>query len=130
MRHKPRTSRYPPRSAIGPGAMAESREHRRLVAAVVRDMLDVGITGLAAAAPGWPAPPLIGGRRPDVRGYYAIGAAVIAGEAKRGPEAWSSIRQLQDIADALPSDGPAGAGSLLILAVREAWADARDVCGA
>lgn len=92
-------------------------------------MQDAGIRVSAAAAPGWPAPPLIGGRRPDVVGYYAIGAAVIGGEAKLGPEVWSSLQQLQAIAEGLPSLGPAGAGSVLIVAVREPWADvARDVC--
>src|SRR5437879_2109064 len=93
--------------------MAESREHRRLVRCLVRQMRASGIDVIRAAAPGWRIPPLVGGRRPDVFGYYVIGAAVAAGEAKRGPELRSSRAQLAEIAAALPLYGPKGAGALL-----------------
>jgi hypothetical protein len=109
--------------------VAESRGHRQLVRGLIRHMLGSGVQIIAAAAPGWPAPPLIGGRRPDVVGYYPVGAALMAGEAKQGPELWSSRHQLRDIAAALPAHGPAGAGALLILAVSDPWAgDARNFC--
>lgn len=109
--------------------MPESRDHRLLVVALVNRMGEQGITVLGAEAPGWRRPALVGGRRPDVLGYYRPGGCVVAGEAKRGPELWDCARQLAEIAEALPSQGPPGAGALLIIGVMPGWADeARELC--
>lgn len=109
--------------------MPETREHRRLVSALVARMQQSSITVMSAAAPGWPAPPLIGGRRPDVLGFYRPGGSVVAGEAKRGPELWACLSQLQAIAMALPELGPRGGGALLILGVMPGWeAEATAFC--
>ncbi len=62
--------------------MAESRDHRLLVAALLRRMIERGIAVHGADAAGWPRPQLVGGRRPDVLGYYAAGGSAVAGEAK------------------------------------------------
>jgi hypothetical protein len=86
--------------------MPENREHRRLVLALVREMLGAGITVPGAAERGWSRPPLIGGRRPDVVGFYGVGAAVTADEAKRSPELWAARGQLQNIVAALLENGP------------------------
>jgi hypothetical protein len=92
-------------------------------------MRESSITVGGAAAPGWKPPPLIGGRRPDIVGYYRIGGSIVAGEAKRGPELWGSLGQLEDIAVALPTLGPIGGGALLIVAVTAGWeAEASAVC--
>ena len=101
--------------------MTETRIHRRLVAALVRDMLARGIRVTAADAPGWRRPQLVGRRRPDVVGYYHAGGAVVAGEAKRGPELWGSRPQLEEMALALPAVGPIGGYALLILGVLPEW---------
>lgn len=109
--------------------MSETREHRLLVAALVARMQHSSITVLSAAAPGWPRPPLIGGRRPDVVGFYRPGGSIVAGEAKRGPELWGCLSQLEDIAAALPELGPQGSGALLILGVMSGWeSEAKAVC--
>lgn len=92
-------------------------------------MIERGIAVRGAAAAGWPRPELVGGRRPDVLGYYAAGGTVVAGEAKRGPELWSCRAQLTDIARALPSRGPVGGGALLILGVLPGWeTEAMELC--
>jgi hypothetical protein len=109
--------------------MAESRDHKRLVACLVRRMMEQSITVTAAQAPGWPPPPWIGRRRPDVFGYYRTGGAVVAGEAKRGPELWDCRQQIEELATALPLSGPSGADALLILGVMPGWeTEAADFC--
>lgn len=109
--------------------MAESREHRALVADLVRQMLARGITVRTADSPGWSRPSLVGLRRPDVFGFYRAGGTIVAGEAKRGPELWSSRTQLEQLADALPTTGPPGTQALLILAVPSEWElEAKEVC--
>lgn len=109
--------------------MAETRQHQRLVLALVRYLQRVGCEILAADAPGWPRTPLLGGRRPDVLAYYTIGGCMLAGEAKRGPEMWKALAQLDSVAAALPGWGPIGSGGLLILAVEPEWdAEARLLC--
>lgn len=109
--------------------MAESREHRLLVLSLVTRMLEYDIAVLAAEAPGWRRPAVIGGRRPDVIGFYRVGGSVVAAEAKRGPELWSCQRQLEEMAQALPTTGPVGAGALLILGVPREWvAEAQELC--
>lgn len=107
----------------------EGREHRRLVSSLVRRMQASGLTVQAAECPGWPRPPTIGRRRPDVVALYRAGGAVVAGEAKRGPDLRRSHSQLSELAEALSGRGPRGAGALLILAVPLGWeAEAFDVC--
>jgi hypothetical protein len=88
-----------------------------------------GITVIAADAPGWPIPPTMGGRKPDVIGHYPVVGVPVAGEAKRGPEVWSCFPQFYEEAQSLSGLCPRGACSLLILAVGDGWeGDAAVVC--
>ena len=96
--------------------MSESRLHRRRVLALVRHMQARGVEVLAADAPGWRRPPPIGGRRPDVFGFYPVLGVAVAGEVKRGPEAWASFPQLYQITAGLAALCPRGASGLLVLA--------------
>lgn len=111
--------------------MTETREHRRLVMALLRYLQGVGCVILAADAPGWPRTPTLGGRRPDVLAYYRIGGCMIVGEAKRGPEIWESVNQLTSVARGLPGRGPIGSAALVVLAVAAEWhSEGRAVCDA
>ncbi len=101
--------------------MSETRDHRRRVLALARAMQDRGITVVAADAPGWPRPERIGGRRPDVLGFYSVVGVWVAGEVKRGPEVWACYSQLYQVAVALPGLCPPGACALFVLAVSEEW---------
>ena len=101
--------------------MSERREHRRGVQALTRAMQDRGITILAADAPGWRRPPQIGGRRPDVLGYYPVVGVPVVGEVKRGSEVWACYPQLCAVADAIPELCPSGACALFILALIEGF---------
>ena len=100
--------------------MSEGREHRRAVQALARTMHRRGIIVHAADAPGWPRPPLIGGRRPDVLGFYPVVGVAVVGEVKRGPEVWACYPQLW-VADALAELCPTGACGLFILALTDGW---------
>src|SRR5690349_6196289 len=92
-------------------------------------MAQVGVEIESADAPGWPGTRRLGARRPDVFGFYAPGYAVAAGEAKRGPELWSCRDQIEQLAQALPRYAKPGMGSLLILAVPQAWREeAQELC--
>lgn len=109
-------------------AVAEGREHRQLVRCLLRHLQDSHVSVLGADARGWPASPLVGRRRPDVFGYYRTGGAVIAGEAKRGPELWASRTQIADLARHLPALGPRNSGAVLVLAVGHGYLyDAADM---
>jgi hypothetical protein len=103
--------------------MAEGREHRRLVRALVGHLQDCHVTVAAAAIRGWPSPQAVGARRPDVLGYCAPLGIVVAGEAKRGPELWSCRPQLAELAEALPRLGPSGTDAVLMLATLPGWED-------
>lgn len=97
-----------------------SREHERIVTGLLRYMVNVGTTIWGADAPGWPGAPRVGRRRPDILGYYRPGAALAAGEAKRGPELWGCATQIEDLAQALGSMRVGGA--VLFLGVGPGWA--------
>lgn len=103
--------------------MAEGREHRLLVRALVGHLQARHVTVLSADSRGWPRSAAVGQRRPDVYGYYQAGGAAVAGEAKRGPELWACRSQLEELAAALPEHGPRGAGAVLVLAVGEGFRD-------
>lgn len=102
--------------------MAESREHQRLVRSLTAHLQRSRVTIVGVAARGWPTPPLLGGRRPDVLGYYFPGGgAAVAGEAKRGPELWGCRGQIEDLLDVLPALSSRGTGALLVLGVPAPW---------
>lgn len=103
--------------------MAESLDHRRLVRGLVGHLLRSHVRVLAADTPGWPRTPALSGRRPDVLGFYRAGGAVVAGEAKRGPELWACRAQLDELTHALPRYGPKGADAALVLAVLPGYED-------
>lgn len=104
-------------------AVPEGREHRQLVRCLLRHLQDSHVSVLGADARGWPASPAVGRRRPDVFGYYPSGGAVVAGEAKRGPELWASRTQIADLARHLPALGPRNSGAALVLAVGHGYLD-------
>jgi hypothetical protein len=98
--------------------MAESTQHQRLVRALVAHARSNGVGVECAALPGFPEPPVVAGRKPDMLGW--VGDRPVVGEAELGPDLLSVTTQ-QQLASFVKWRGPTGLRAVLSLAVPSRW---------